>query len=221
MYIEPRKKLENWKIWYAFLWPLSCNTQLPFGNRQLLITEWSRSRGYHEISTLTLATTGLSHIRKVSISSSFTLRNASVFSRHGNLAPRICAPLAYRLLFGARVDEWAQSRMSSPVTRCCLPAGKAVGAWALWIAVIGCWIKELGNCLSTSVLSRERRRGRENNLGSRAKCLHIYIHRLQMCIACCYCLQVRNYVPAEVRAALPAQAYLPLAAISAIFWSYS
>jgi len=28
-YMEPRKKLENWKIRYILLWALSCNTQLP------------------------------------------------------------------------------------------------------------------------------------------------------------------------------------------------
>jgi len=33
MYMEPRKKLENWKIWYALLWTISCNTQLPVAHR--------------------------------------------------------------------------------------------------------------------------------------------------------------------------------------------
>jgi len=29
LYTEPCKKIENWKILYAHLWTLSCNTQLP------------------------------------------------------------------------------------------------------------------------------------------------------------------------------------------------
>ena len=77
-------------------------------------------------------------------------------------------------------------------------------------------LQNVGNCLSTSVLSRERRRCRENNFGARAK-----IHRLPVCTACCCCLHVRIDVSAEVRATLPAQAYLPVPAVSAIFWPYS
>ena len=61
MYMESHKKLEKWKIWYALLWTHSCNTQPPVVHRQLLMSEWSRSRGYHEISALTLATSGVSH----------------------------------------------------------------------------------------------------------------------------------------------------------------
>jgi len=33
MYIESRKKLENWKMPYALLWTLSGNTQLPVAHR--------------------------------------------------------------------------------------------------------------------------------------------------------------------------------------------
>ena len=49
MYLEPRKKLEDWKIRYT-------------RSR----SEWSSSRDYHDISALTLATTRVSHIRKPS-----------------------------------------------------------------------------------------------------------------------------------------------------------
>jgi len=33
MYMEPRKKFENWKIRYALLWNLSSNIQLPVAHR--------------------------------------------------------------------------------------------------------------------------------------------------------------------------------------------
>jgi len=32
-HMEPRKKFEKWKIWYAPLWTLSCNTQIPIAHR--------------------------------------------------------------------------------------------------------------------------------------------------------------------------------------------
>ena len=100
------------------------------------------------------------------IIASFTLCTASVFSRHGNLAPRICAPPAYRLLLGpgwlsghspwsrgwtARVLGavctgcrlyWVPFALCAVCTGCRLRACKADGAWALWTALIGCWVAE-------------------------------------------------------------------------------
>ena len=112
----------------------------------------------------------------------------------------------------------------SPVTRCRLPAGKADGAWALRIAGIGCWIAErwelyvnVGTESGASSWSWKQYRCTCKMFGVS----YIDIHRLPVCTACCCCLQVRNDVSAEVRATVPAQAYLPLLDISAIFWSYS
>jgi hypothetical protein len=84
MYMEPRKKLEYWKIWYILLWNLSCNTQLPVTHWLISRSEWSRSRGYHEISAFTLATTGVFHIRALSHNRFYTIREIrSINHGHG------------------------------------------------------------------------------------------------------------------------------------------
>jgi hypothetical protein len=55
----------RWKQYDTLQWNLSCNTQLPVAHWLSSRSEWGGSRDYHEISALTLATTAVSHIRKL------------------------------------------------------------------------------------------------------------------------------------------------------------
>jgi hypothetical protein len=160
--MEPRKKFENWKMWYTVLWFRSCNTQLPVAHQLSSRCEWNSSRGYHEISALTLATIGVCYIRKLS-------HNRFLYPKHLSTFRRIVVPSCSRssprrvqsMCFSSWNDmavlcstTWQLSLQVHRLSPYCLIAREEKGGEELWTKMAGqrlLLIARSGICLTAPI----------------------------------------------------------------------